>query len=111
MLKSAIRGLLNNQGHQELSINFNLYTLIPTKSTAEVSEYFNVAPNSPSNKTNGVIMIYFSCPFEVQKSQPAEDGRLFREAIVDTVDVCDDIIDISEDVEIIDDISSELFRS
>ncbi|CAJ0768932.1 16803_t:CDS:2 [Entrophospora sp. SA101] len=39
------------------------------------------------------------------------DCRLFREAIVDTVDVCDDIIDISEDAEIIDDISSELFRS
>ncbi|CAJ0768933.1 16804_t:CDS:2 [Entrophospora sp. SA101] len=45
MLKSAIRGLLNNQGHQELSIDFNLYALIPTKSTAEVSEYFNVTPN------------------------------------------------------------------
>ncbi|CAJ0642966.1 5040_t:CDS:2 [Entrophospora sp. SA101] len=41
-LKSAIKGLLNNQGHQELSINF---ILIPTKSTAEVPEYFNVDPN------------------------------------------------------------------
>nr|CAG8609548.1 11172_t:CDS:2 [Entrophospora candida] len=130
--------LLNNQGHQELSINF---ILIPTKSTAEVSEYFNVDPNLNQvrllYKTNGVnseeyaryesnmwweIIGYNSCVsllyftkymkihelFEVSFSWSMRDGRLFGEAIVDTVDVCDDIIDISEDDEIIDDASSEL---
>ncbi|CAJ0824667.1 1938_t:CDS:1, partial [Entrophospora sp. SA101] len=40
-LKKAIEGLLVNQGHQELSIHFNLYAIIPMESTAEVSEYFN----------------------------------------------------------------------
>ncbi|CAJ0765593.1 5541_t:CDS:2 [Entrophospora sp. SA101] len=45
--------------------------------------------------------------FEVSFSWSMRDGRLFGEAIVDTVDACDDIIDISEDDEIIDDASSE----
>ncbi|CAJ0842513.1 6795_t:CDS:1, partial [Entrophospora sp. SA101] len=45
-LKKAIKCLLENQGHQELSTDFNLYAIIPIpmESTAEISEYFNAIP-------------------------------------------------------------------
>ena len=54
-LKKGIEGLLVNQGHQELSINFNLYAIIPMESTAEVSEYFNATPITNLNQTNLLI--------------------------------------------------------
>ncbi|CAJ0644346.1 4614_t:CDS:2, partial [Entrophospora sp. SA101] len=54
-LKKGIEGLLVNQGHQELSINFNLYTIIPMESTAEVSKYFNATPVTNLNQVNLLI--------------------------------------------------------
>nr|CAG8589357.1 380_t:CDS:2 [Entrophospora candida] len=42
-------------GHQELSINFNLYAIIPMELTAEVSEYFNATPVTNLNQVNLLI--------------------------------------------------------